>query len=343
MTTSLTVGVAHPERDLALYAVARGVLTDAAAVQAQVWNTTVSPAVQILPVAGGSLDLLVAGRFATGSYAIVDPATSLPWAPAAEARRGRVVWQYKMAAGDDWTQVDIDFEALDLTDVVRAGRGLALAADVFAAAGMAWTAASVPAVRSELLRLRDLCERYCRVTFRPVRKTVRLRGRGCPTLFLAEPLFALESITDPQTLAAMDTDYLRVWGAGTEDPQDPRIEIAAEDLTIFQPSYWSSFGHDLIYDTVGLWAFLDPETQGPPGPLVAAVVAEAVAQVFPSSSGASTGTLGARKKEATDGHSIEYAVATPTPVAGAGLGAMSLRLRDTCNLYRAPIAIGWAA
>lgn len=344
MTATLVTGVAHPWRDLALYTPALGVLVDAYAVQAQVWNTTVSPAVQILPVAGGWLTLTVTGKQSTGSYAVIDPATSLPWAPASQVRRGRVIWQYQTAAGGEWTQIDMDLEALDLADAGRSGRELALVADVFAAAGLSWTAASVPTVRAELRRLRDLCERYCRVRFRPAYETVRLTGRGKPVLFLAEPLFALESLVDSETGEVLDVAYLRVWGSGTEDRQDPRIDVASEDLSIFTPSYWSRFGSSLVYSTTGLWGYVEADTQGPPTPVVAAVVAEAVTRLFPSSAGAGGGSGGSTvKREVTDGHSIEYAVPGAAAVAGAGLGAMSARLRDTLNLYRAPIAMGWTA
>lgn len=333
MAATVVVDAPHDRDLLALFVSVDGLLTDAAVVEVQVADVSgPSPSV-VFPAVGDWEDVTVAGRYATGTYAVID--TGVPWTPTEAITLGQVNWRFKVAAGDDWTYVRRRFEAV--VETVTGGTQYAVPVLIqdAKAAGLPATVSDADA-HARVLRTRDLIERVCRQRFRLVRETRRMQGYHYPVLHLPEPLYGLESIVEGIT--TLDTTRIKVYGAIGNERRNPRLEIDASAVSYVEiMGVHDVFSQYLTQAITGVWGFVESETFEAPQAIRDVVLTEVLAAYGVAAAG-STGAAGPIQSESTDGHSITYAIAAGRGRSG-GLSLLSQESRDMLMLYRAPIVL----
>jgi hypothetical protein len=166
----------------------------------------------------------------------------------------------------------------------------------------------------------QIIDRYTRQWFESRTKTLRIMGSGTRLLFLPMPLVnttGLEVLLNGDTSAlpseayqiGVDSDFLI-------DRQNPRIELLVADdniyLSAFRENTWSEFEEQVITGNFG-YVESDGTT---PLPIQRALIKLCILDLRAGEdlwSGGGTGVpsgstsvVGPKKKETTDGHSIEY-------------------------------------
>lgn len=337
----------HQIDQLALFTQVDGVLADAYLVRFQVWDAGAGlPGTQKLPSAGGWVTATASPyKVRTGTYAVIDPATSAAWIPAAAMTRVHVLWEVTQAEGDSPSYVS-SFHEVVLSSVTPIGKpSMALVQDV-KDYGLGSTYTDRQIFESLQLAM-AVVERYCRLRFRLVRERKSLSGTGARVLFLAEPLFGLESVTTNEASAALANASVRVEGATGPDRHNPQIGFAgARSRDIFAgTSSAGVFDNRLAQVIVGAWGFVEAETQQAPQLVRDALVRLAYLQLARSvASGGSSSALapaGPVRSEMTDGHMISYAAGTAgTRTASLALLQQDTQVRDALDLYRSPMGLG---
>jgi hypothetical protein len=332
MPTTLPINRQHKYPELALYTHLEGKLTNAYVVRYQVYDDSAGyPGTLLLPTSGSTTVTTGAGNFDTGCYGVYDPLTGLPWVPLAAMTRGRVVWSYRWAAGGELFTVERAFEVVEASVTQVPADNLFLIQDFKDALG----AITPPANDRDTFQLikfwTERIQRYCRTDFFLRKAVKRFRWRPSTSLLFDVPLFAMKSMTEDESVTAIDNDDLVVWTV-SDDPGNTKIEMRTSETPGFGPIRMGVARVD------GVWGYVDPETLGPPYSLQDTAVTT-VARVYASSTGTLVDPVGIIKREETDGHEIEYAVVSTEVRSGLLALLKSIELRDQLDMYRAPIGI----
>lgn len=336
----------HPTNLLALFNQVDGILTDAFKVRFQVWDASASlPGTQKLPIAGGWVDASASPyKIRTGTYAVIDPLTLVAWIPTATAKRLQIFWEVTQADGDSTEYVVSTHEVVDSSVTPLGKASMALIQDVKDyGLGATYTDRQI----FEGLRIAmAIVDRYCRQRFRLTHERKAISGTGAQALFLPEPLFGLESITINESGQAQPTTSLRVIGATGQDRFNPQLRAAgarARDIYSVYPSS-TNFNHRLTQAIVGVWGFVDTDTQQAPLAVRDALVRLTYLQLSRSAasggSGGASVPAGLLRSEMTDGHMVSYGGSASLRSGSLALLQQDAQVRDALDLYRGPIGIG---
>lgn len=344
MATTLIKGQSVDRDLLALYAQHLGQLTDPFKVEMQVLDLTSGfPGSVLLPVGGGWEDVTshTTAKFATGCWAVINPATDDLWAPAATVTEGLVRWRVTEGDGDIPTIIERRFEVLDTDAGTRGATLLCLLQDLREVG----VPASVTdrALYQMLLRWRDLIERTARQRFRPVRETRNVEGTGTTTLMLPEPLHALASLyMNGNTYASSETpDVYGFEGEGRRNPYLENSAVDQDDLYARLAGSGEVFSRRLRQRISGVWGFFDPDSYEPPWEIREAAILGAQIMYANEDGVADPGVAvsGPLKRERTDRHEEEYAVTAKASSTSLLALLGDARIREAISLYRGPIAV----
>ena len=332
MSATLLNGQAPPADLLALYVQKDGKLVDASAVSYVITDLVTGSQIE------ANSDAL-AGKIATGVYSATLSGGGL-WTPSATYARAAIEWSYTL---DSETKKLVRFfEVLTPDGIIKPSLGLCLVQDVKDAGS---TETSSSKIWSMGQRWTSLIERTARQRFRPIRETKRFRGQGGTLMLLPEPCFGVSKMEIEDS--DVDTSLFHVYGAAGRERFNPRIELLSEVRNIYRVRISSRFYESHMVELSGVWGFLDVDTQWsagvnylePPREIIGAAARGAYLSIYEAGGENAAVSSGVIKKETTDGHSVEYAVAQPTATRPVMDILKDPEIADAIKLYRAPIHI----
>jgi hypothetical protein len=212
------------------YITVNGVLTDAFAVEFQIWDKTAGlPGVQIFPATPGTWEDVTnaPGKFSVGSYYAYDNGNAQGWTPDLAANVGTwcVKWRWKITVAAPYQTGEEEFEVLlqsagsttDTYITVQDIRDLGV---------------TDPPTDDDVLAAIQMCQafidRACRQWFVPKIAQFKVDGTDSDALHLAIPIVTLEWLKLNNATDELDVSLYRVYdgrGPMPDDRKNPRIKL----------------------------------------------------------------------------------------------------------------------
>ena len=331
MSATLINGQTPPADLLSLYVQEEGKLKDASAVSFTITDLVTGSEIV------SNTDAL-SGKIATGVYSAVSGGSL--WTPSATYARAAIEWSYTL---DGVVRKLIRFfEVVTADGIIKPSLGLCLIQDIKDAGS---TETSSSKLWSMGQRWTSLIERTARQRFRPIRETKRFRGQGSTMMLLPEPCFGISKIEIEDS--EVSSNLFHVYGSIGRERFNPRVELLSEVRNIYRVRISSRFYESHKVEVSGVWGFMDVDTEWsagvnylePPREIIGAAARGAYLSIYEAGGASVAVSTGMIKKETTDGHSVEYAVSTPTASRPVMDILKDPEIADAIKLYRAPIHI----
>jgi hypothetical protein len=350
-----TLSPTNPVLDL--WVLIGGALTDIYALAFQIFDLSTGTAVQVFPTPSGQQSVNVSGaeHLQTGRY-------TGTWTVGGGENLGlhRIIWYVTAVQGGPVVQYQQDFDVLTAGLSLK-GPAYCLLSDV-RAEGFAATDVSDVRALATIKKVSALIERWTRRFFEPRYKNVTIDGAAGPSLWLQDPIIALDSASIDGSL--IDKTTYQVFnrhiteGLTTPDDRDnPRVtftrltrvlnQVNIADRPFVNRQIWWPGPRNVALS--GLFGFTDPDADYPAG-----VTPELIKQVCltlfarnyflaNSDDAADAANAGRVKSIRTRDQSIDYGP-TRAELAGASAGEFSgdPDIDAIISQYCAPPAIGSA-
>lgn len=340
------------------------VLTDFFAVEYQLWDISAGlPGDVIFPNPGvpGDWEVVTtgAGHFGVGRYYAYDNTLGAGWTPGPAEPLGthRILWRWKVTAGDAYQSSAEDFEVLS----VGAGPGADLYISVQDIRDLGLDVADYPdaQVLAAITTWQALIDRACRQWFREIELLLTPDGNDSAVLFFGIPIIEIEYVKLNGQAAELDSSLYRVYNSRTypDDRRNPRIKLK-EPYEVRDIYTWPSVWGPMKFrkgrqnqEIKGTFGFVEENGEAPElikRALKKLVVEKLTQPIYGSApAGAVVSPLvGQLIAEKTDGHEMRWSPRggqlEPRKPWLAGI-TQDQEIIDILTLYRAPIGIATPA
>lgn len=368
---ALARGQANTPSILNWFVTVGSVLTDVNEIGFRILDITGGlPGTQVFPASVGTYEPVTnaPGHFSTGAYYAFNNGGGEGWTPDDAEPLGthRIEWRWKVDASDPYQLGSEDFEVLvhsaGTSDDLYLGvtGDLYIGVDAIRAQGLTSSMASDSSVLAAIATWQAFLERACRQWFAPKTMIIKFDGTDSDAIHFGVPIISIDYLKINSSTTELDPGLYKVYNsiAYPDDRRNPRIKLVSEDeMDIYTAPM--IFGRHRFrkgrqnQEVKGTFGYV--ETDGSTPRLIkhalTKLVIEKLAKPILTPPGAEPVPLppllsGIIKREVTDGHSLEYAVAggeLSTRKPGLSGITMDQEILDIIRLYKAPIGIATPA